>query len=334
MAQQSLQLAGGALTDATLTAIASNFGEVYGRIMGVGKVLYCDYANGSDSTGDGSAAKPYQTLATAYAATTTGKNDIVVIVGDGGTAATQRQTAAFTWSNSATHCIGVSSPSLYSQRARIAPTTTATAYTPLMTISGNGCLFANIQFWHGFTTGTATEIDLSITGSRNVFKNCHIAGIGDTTAGNGAGSRCVKLATGGENLFEDCVIGVDTVLRSAANASVEFASGTTRNVFRRCHFPFQTDDATVLGFIGSAAACMDRHQIFDNCLFVNAIKSTSTTMTALGTLAASAGGLLLFKDCALVGIGEFGSDATTLALCYVAGGDVTAASAQIAVNPS
>ena len=57
-------------------------------------------------------------------------------------------------------------------------------------------------------------------------------------------------------------------------------------------------------------------------------------MSALGTLPASAGGLILFKDATLVGITEFGSDANSLGQMYVDGGTPTAATTGIAVNPS
>lgn len=334
MAKKALQTIGGVLTGETLTNLESNLAELYSKIGPFGDVFYCDYANGSDSTGDGTADKPFQTLSAAYTEATSGANDVVVLVGDGGTAASQRQTAALTWSKSAVHLLGISAPTLYSQRARIAPTTTATAYTPLITISGNGNVFANIQFYHGFATGTTAQIAISLTGSRNVFRNCHIAGMADDASAQDAGSRCIKFATGGENLFDHCVIGVDTVTRTAANASLEFATGTARNVFKKCVFPFMTSAATPLGYIGSAAACMDRHQIFADCAFINAVASTSTTMSGLGTLAASAGGLLLFKNPTLVGITEFGTDATTRALCYVDGAAPTAATSGIAVNPT
>ncbi len=333
MSRKALQTLGGVLTDETLTNLNSNLVELYSKLFGAGDVFYADYVNGNDSTGDGSVDKPYQSIASAYTQCVSGHNDIVAVVGDGGTTGTQRRTAAFTWSKSATHMIGIASPVYYSQRARIAPTTAATAYTPFFTISGNGCIFANLQFFHGFTTGTTAQINLSITGSRNLFQNCHIAGMGDNASAQDAGSRSIKLATGGENVFRNCVIGLDTVTRTAANASVEFASGTARNVFENCLFPFETSAATPLGYIGSAAACMDRHQIFDHCKFINAVGSTSTTMSGLGTLAASAGGVLLFPGCFSVGITEWGTDATTRALCYVDNA-FAAATSGIGINPT
>lgn len=298
-----------------------------------GTAFYLDAVNGSNSNDGLSPAKAKATLAAAYALMTTGANDVLFVIGNGANTGSVRISANFDWAKNACHLVGVAAPSALSQRARIATTGSDTAFANFFTVSGNGCIFQNLQFWHGFNTGTTAQIALTISGSRNVFLNTHIAGMGDTESGNDAGSRCVKI-TGGENLFEGCTIGIDTVVRSAANASVELASGTARNVFKDCVFPFFTDDATVLGILGNAAAAADRFHLFERCLFINAIKSTSTTMSALATLAASVGGLLLFKDCTLVGITEFGTDATSRGQIYVDGGTVTAATSGVAVNPT
>lgn len=336
MTQTLITGEGGVFTGDALAAINDNFTSLFGVVSQVGKVIFLSPGTGSDSNGGTSYADALATLGAAYGLATSGKNDVILLVGDGTTTNTARLSAAFTWSKNATHLIGVASPVLYSQRARIAPTSGATAFTPFMTISGSGCIFRNIQWFHGFGTGTTAQINIVLTGSRNYFKNCHIAGMGDAASAADAGSRSLKIGSGGsgENLFEDCVIGLDTVTRSAANASVEFAGATPRNVFRRCHFPFITSAATPLGYIGSGSGNMDRSNIFDGCIFDNAVQSTSTTMSGLGTLAASAGGLLLFKSCTLVGITEFGTDATTRGQCYVDGGAPTAATTGIAVNPT
>ncbi len=333
MTIQPLQPLGGVFSDLSLSALNANLNELYGRVLGVGNVFICDYLNGSDATGDGSAAKPFKTLAQAYNSTVSGHNDVVVIIGNGATTASQRLSAALSWSNNCTHLIGINPPNMHPW-ARIAPTSGATAFTPLMTIGGTGCMFANIEFWHGFATGTTSQILFNITGNRNFFKNCFIGGIGDAASAASAGSRCVKFTAGEENLFEDCAIGTDTVQRTAACATLEFASGAARNVFRRCVFPFWSSDGAALGYIGSAASSLDRYQLFDRCQFINAVKSTGTALAGLGTLAANTGGLLVFDHCTLVGISEFGTDATTRAFCYVNDGTVTAATSSIAVNPT
>jgi hypothetical protein len=326
----------GVFSGGSVAAINANFRALFGSTLTVGNVYYLNPAAGSDTSGTGSAAAPYQTLAVAYAACSAGKNDTVVLIGDGSTTATARVESAFTWSKNATHLLGICSPTLYSQRSRIAPTGSTTAFANFFTVSGNGCIFQNIQWFHGFDTGVAAEICMTVTGSRNVFQNCHFAGIGDTTGSASAASRCLKIGSSGsgENLFNDCVIGIDTVTRSAANASIEFASATTRNTFRRCHIPIMTSSATSLGILGTGNECCDRSQVFEDCIFENAIKSTSTAMTALGSFTtASPGGMVLFVRCATVGCTKLG-DTNFLANSFVDMAAVSGSAGGLMVAPS
>lgn len=328
----------GALTSATKDIINANFSAVFNGLLQVGNVYFCQPNTTLAASGqDGSLTKPDATLLAAYNRCVTGHNDVVVIVGNGGTGATARVDSAFTWSKDATHLLGICSPVLLSQRARIAPTSTTTAFTPFFTISGNGCLFQNIQWFHGFATGTTSQICMVVTGSRNAFKNCHVAGMGDAESAVSAGSRSLKIgaAGSGENLFKDCTIGVDTgTKRTGANASVELAAGTTRNVFRRCLFPFWCSADSPLGIVGTGNSCVDRFNLFESCRFINAVNSQGTAMAVLGSFSTSApGGMVLFVDHTTVGVTILG-DANFLANSYInapavsatAGGEMVAAS--------
>jgi hypothetical protein len=57
-------------------------------------------------------------------------------------------------------------------------------------------------------------------------------------------------------------------------------------------------------------------------------------MSALATLPASAGGMLMIQNSASVGITEFGSDANSLGQIYVDMAAPSASAGGIAVNPS
>lgn len=338
----------GVFTTEDQAIINSNFQTLSGLTQGQGTVYFCDALNGRDfyngltptPAGDG-VTGPKQTLLGAYNAcqalsTSTGQNDTVAILANGGTGQTQRIDSAFTWAKGATHLVGICSPVLISQRARMAPSSTTTAFANFFTVSANGCAFKNLQWFDGFTTGTTAQIAVTVTGSRNSFTRCQIAGMGDTTSAADAGSRSLKIGASGsgENLFEDCVIGLDTVTRAAANASVELAGATPRNLFRRCLFPFMTSSATVLGILGTGNGCVDRFNQFEDCAFINAIKSTSTTMTALLSFTtASPGGMVIFKNCAMVGVTKFG-DTNGLANSYLDMPAVSAAAGGLMLNPS
>jgi hypothetical protein len=322
-----------------------------GLPLTTGNVYFVDYVNGSDGN-TGSADSPLQTLYGAQYKMTAGQNDVAVIVSDGTTASTQRLSLAnaqvltpaatagtLVWAKDACHIVGMCAPTMVSQRARIAPPSgTYTMATfgsgNFVTVSASGCIFANFSVYNGFSTGGASQIAWTDSGGRNYYSNVQFGGAGDAASAQATTSRSLLISGTGEHTFDGCELGLDTVARTVANATLQFSGGTTRNTFRECNFVFQTSATTPLGIIVAAAAGIDRWQKFDRCTFINNVASTSTTMSALATLPASAGGLLLMKDCTLVGITEFGTDATSRGQIYVDGAAATAATTGIAVNPT
>jgi len=321
-----------------------------------GKYYFVDPVYGSDGNKGTSPKRAFKTLYRAQIACVAGNNDVVYLIGNGSSTGTARLSLAIAqtvtptatsgvlnWAKNACHLIGITAPARVAQRARIAPPTGI--YTQANFGSGNfvnvtasGCMFANISLFHGFSTGGVNQICWTDSGSRNAYFNMDIAGIADATSAANTGSRSIKLGGAGsaEHYFQDCSFGIDTVQRGVANATLEFVGtpGAPRNLFRNCVFNFSASNAAVLGIITSGASTLDRWTMFENCAFMNAIQSTATTMTALSTLAASSGGFLLFKDCALVGITGFGSDATTRGQIWVVGDIGTAGTSGIAVAPT
>jgi hypothetical protein len=332
----------------------TSFGvPVLGTIGGLpftGNYYFVDPVNGADGN-DGTPELPLKTLYGALAKCTAGNNDVVVLVGDGTAAGSARlstalaqsinsaaTTGTLNWNKNATHLIGVAAPTSVAQRARIAPPTgTYTAATfnsdAFINVTASGCYFANLSVFCGFSTGSASMIAWTDSGSRNAYSNVNIYGMADSASAGGANARSLKLNGGGEHTFMNCTLGGDTVARGAANATVELAGGTARNSFIDCVFPFQCSAGTPLG-LKVGVAGMDRYALFKNCSFINNVGSTSTSMTALGTLAASAGGQVVVKNSMMVGIGEFGSDASSLAQIYVDMPAPSASAGGIGVNPS
>lgn len=316
-----------------------------------GKYFFVDPANGSDGNTGRSPSKALATLYKAHSLCTAGDNDVVFLIGDGSTTATARlstalaqtvdssaTTGVLTWSKNATHLIGITAPAMVAQRARIAPpsgtyTVTTFGSANFIVVSGSGCYFANFSIFHGFSTGGAAQIALTVSGSRNAFVNVNVGGMGDQASADDAGSRSVKI-TGAENLFSNCVIGLDTVTRGAANASVEFASATARNSFIDCVFPFQTDAASPLGILGTGNGCCDRWQLFKNCAFLNNVDSTSTTMTVLGSFTTAApGGNVILQNCMVAGATDWG-DANFFANSYLDMAAPSNSAGGLAVNPA
>lgn len=333
----------------------TSFGvPVLGTIGGLpftGNYYFVDPVNGADGN-EGSVELPLKTLYGALNKCTAGNNDVVVLIGDGTAAGSARlstanaqtisssaTTGTLNWNKDATHLIGVCAPTAVAQRARIAPpsgTYTAATFNSdaFINVTANGCYFANISVFCGFSTGSADMIAWTDSGSRNCYSNVNIYGMADAASAGGANARTLKLDGGGEHTFINCTLGGDTVARSAANATVEFAGGTARNTFVDCIFPFQASASTPLGVTVGAASGMDRWALFKGCSFINNVASTSTTLSAFATLAASAGGMLMIQNTAMVGITEFGSDATSLGQIYVDMAAPSASAGGIAVNPS
>lgn len=335
---------------------ASSFGvPMIGGIGGLpltGTWYFVDPANGSDGFDGLTPQSAFKTLYMAHSRMTAGKNDVCYLIGDGSTTGTARLSLAnaqsvdssvtagtLVWSKNACHLIGETAPTRVAQRARIAPpsgtyTVTTFGSANFVTVSASGCIFMNFSLFNGFSTGGASQICWTDSGARNYYNNVDFGGMGDSGSAADAGSRSLKISGGGEHTFVNCTIGLDTVTRAAGNASLEFSGGTARNTFESCIFPVQTSDATAVCIKTAAAAAMDRWALFSDCAFINNVKSTSTAMNGLTTLAASTGGLLLFKRSVIVGITEFGTDATSRGQCYIDMPTPTAADGGIAVNPT
>jgi hypothetical protein len=316
----------GAFTPAAASLIQSAISQA--GIGTSGKVYYCDPVNGLD-TFDGTLAArvpgtsqgPVQTLGAGYNLLRNGFNDVLVLIGNGQSSGSARLAATFTWAKNAAHLIGVCAPSAVSQRARIAPPTAAAtaAFANFFVVSGNGCLFSNLSWFHGFTAGIAAEICMTITGSRNAFLNCDFEGMGDATGATDAGSRSLLISGGGqENYFGHCNLGLDTVQRTNANSTIEIAGGGPRNLFENCTFPVDSSDGLQYMLLGANAAALDRWVLFKGCIFMNALNSGSTILAQLFHLVASVGGLaLLDANCNWIATAI--GDTTTKAQVYMGG---------------
>ena len=305
-----------------------------------GNIYYVDPVNGLDTnsgtlaqTQAGTQQGPVQTLQAGYNLLRSGFNDCLVLIGNGSSTGSARLSATFTWSKNAAHLFGICSPSQISQRARIAPTLNVAAFANFFVVSGSGCLFSNLSWFHGFNAGVAASICLTVSGQRNAFVNCDIEGMGDATSAASATSRSL-LITAGENYFFHCNVGLDTVSRTNANSTIEISGNSARTIFEDCLFPFYSGDGNTLGIYTAAAAALDRYTLFKNCTFINAVQSGATAMAALATLAASSGGLVAMQDCFAVGITKLGgSVSATDGQMYIYG-PTAAQTAYLADNPS
>lgn len=281
--------------------LSSQFGMPLYGIAGLppfsGYTYWVDETNGSDGN-TGGPADPFKTLSHAHSVCIDGNNDVVVFSG------TIHTTATIAWSKSFTHLVGLTAPS-QNNRARISQTG-STVFSPLVNVTGQGCIFKDLGTFHGFNDASA-QICWTDAGGRNSYQNVQFFGMGNATAAAQAGSRSLLISgSTGENLFTGCSIGLDTVVRATnANASLEFTGGSPRNRFRGCVFAADVSDASDT-HVTIGVGGIDRWVIFDDCIFSNAEYGGpgATAMTAAFSVDASAGGQVILNNCISVGAGK------------------------------
>lgn len=263
-----------------------------------GTWYFVDPAHGSDGNEGTNAQSPFATLTRAFNLCVSGRNDVIVLYGDGTSNGTARLSSTLNWNKNATHLIGVTAPVPQFGRARISTTSTATVFSPLVNVTASGCNFYNLSTFYGFSNAS-TQICWVEAGERNYYANVHFGGMANATAAAQAGSRSLTVgATGkGENVFQSCTIGLDTVSRTAANYNLEFLGGSPRNKFIDCQFPaFVSGSGASGGFIKAGSTSIDRDNTFIDCRFLNQTKSSSTAFTQGMSVAADAGGMLFLDQ--------------------------------------
>lgn len=284
---------------------------------------------GSDANDGLSLASPLKTISAAYAKCDGNKGEVIYLLSSGSNTAadvTDDWSATFTWSKNAVHLIGLCPPVAVSHRARINQLSTATAVSPLLDVTGNNCVFANFQIFQGVADATSL-INVRVTGQRNVFDNVHIAGVGHATM-SAAGACSLSLNGGDENVFNNCVIGLDTIARDADTSEIRFDTDASRNRFRDC---------LIQGFISAAgythatvtdATGIDRWTIFERCIFLSESANDATAQTAIFSLPAMSQGYILLRDCvAYTPTASTDWDANNRGRIHANMGDPTAAAA-------
>jgi hypothetical protein len=310
-----------------ITNLEANQAILSGIVAGglgitTGTTFYLDPVNGLDGNNGLSPAAAVKTLAAGYALLTDGHNDVLVLIGNGVIGGSVLISSGFTWAKNAAHLIGACAPGLISQRARIAPVATP-PFANFFTVSGNGCLMSNVEFVTDFTVGMAAEICMTVTGGRNVFDRCHIAGmLGATAAGDTSSRNLLVSGSTGENLFRKCTIGVDTTARTALNASLQFAGQSNRNIFEECIFPIYVSGGgtAALVILATGSSPLDRWNLFTRCKFLNAAaRAGGSDLAALATIVVASGGEILLDNCQATGITAIYSDSATQAQIRLAG---------------
>jgi len=289
-----------------------------------GTWYWVDPVNGSASNdglapvADNAGHGPLLTIAQAYAKTTDLHHDVVALI-EG--ASPTIETAVITWSKSYTHLIGFCAPVREGQRARITQLSTLTGATHLFTLSGSGCVWANVRIVQEVNDATSLGI-VNITGERNYFWNVDFVG-GAHSASAIDGGCSVRITGGSELLFDRCTFGVDTVAWATGFAGLVYAAtgGAARNWFRDCLFNAYAGNANAIFVELLSNSGLDRYHVFDHCIFQNL---SATTMTEAFKVAAGFDAnnkRVLLRDCALIGATDWESN--NRGILYLNNGTIT-----------
>ena len=263
-------------------------------------VYYVDAANGDDDNTGKSPYKPLKTLTEAEDKCTTNQHDVVAIISG---ASGINLTETLTWDKSYTHLVGLCAPTMVGQRARIFGHEDNDDVTPLINITGSGCVFKNLYAFNGIDDAGCL-INVQVTGDRNYFENVHFAGGGHASNAIDGGAS-LKLDAAYECTFRGCTIGVDTVAAATGMAGVIVDTQSGRNIFEDCNFTMYAGHAGAKFVEIADNDGFDRYLIFKNCLFIN--DATGYTMTEAFTVPADMGSethRIILHGCAFCGIGD------------------------------
>lgn len=298
----------------------------------VGNVFYVDASAGSDTANSGKSQNDaLATVAAAYAKATSGQHDVVVIAPTGGTGRTT-ETTAISWAKRYTHLIGSSAPTAQDTRAGMSFTGTTGTAAGSLSVTENGCLFRNL------TLNGTDDVNVPVQingGDYNSFIGVDFKGALNATSGDDTASRALYITGGQENYFGGCTFGQDTIMRSAANATIEFASAASRNVFEDCRFLAAIDAATPVHIKFTGTSAIDRWLEFKNCTFYSFSANDATAMTACMDLSAqTVTGHILVTGAPFLGLGITDWEATASGRINMQAYSVTANTLGLAIKPT
>lgn len=304
--------------NASVVVPTGSFPSAANQMQGYQGVQFVSADKGNDSYNGLTPSRPLKNLDTAFSRCAGGQNEIIYVLG--GTAAVSFSTGnswsptsgstGLAWNLNYTHLIGLAAPVWIGERARITGGASTNLFTPLITVSGNGCLFQNVEIANVGSDATAAAVAVAVTGVRNAFINCQIAGGFNSTSAGNAAMRSLLLggtvggtgtAAADENYFQHCYIGLDTIARSAANSEVEILNGSARVSFEDCMFSTYSSAGSNF-FVTIGASGIDRFALFKRCQFMNAgTLSGGVALSDAFSFSGTPGGQILFTDCLITG---------------------------------
>lgn len=255
----------------------------------VGNIYYVDPGTGSDSAGGKSLSDAFATVGQAISVMTADQDDVCILAGSSSTGRTT-EASAITWSKRRTHLIG--NGPLRKINPRNGMSFSALGGDVCFTVSATNCSFTNVSF----ASFTDNNVLVDVTAAYNTFNYCHFQGIGNATTGDDTAARSLRVTGSDETEIRNCTIGIDTVTRSVANASLELTGTCARTKLINCDFPMFADNAGALWIKADTGNCYERFLEINGCNFYNPDGSSSTTLTIGFDLSTTGNGDIYFLN--------------------------------------
>lgn len=299
-----------------------------GMGQSVRNIYYLDPTNGSDGNTGKSISKARKTFAAACALISNNKDDMIYYVA--GTSGIT-QAAGYFWSTtgltggttlSYSKLVGANSGNIQGARSRFF---NAASISPQFTVAGTGNYFADLYFSEG-GDAAANHNCFTVSGSYNRFDRVNFAGPIGSTSGADTAYRTL-IVTGAYNLFDHCIIGLDTAPMSAANGLLSFGGAAVNhpmNTFEDCTFLMQNNTNKTPFFIyDEGTTGQGTGSLFKRCSFIN-VRGQAQTLTYAISWAETGGGIQhVFQDCDFVGVDDIIATENVSRAIFTARGETT-----------
>ena len=273
----------------------------------------------------------FTTLAGAYAACTTNRNDVIFLTGN----TTHAVSAGIAWSKNRIHVIGLDGGDRLVQQGAKVQTATADTTAYVIKVTGVRNSFRNIKFIQASTNALALHV-MEEGGEGNLYDHVTFTfGVVDnldlTTA--------TEVLCGSDSAtYRKCLFGTETLLTSAARvvftidqvtASQEFKS----NLLEDCTFLISSSSNGAILISVVATTDVLFTNLFKNCIFMASVDSAGgvAITNAVQSVSGLVKGTLNFYLCASYNCTNFCSTLTANVMTY---GPVTSVVAGEAGTPT
>lgn len=267
---------------------------------GVTQIFYVDYGSGSDgvSTKSNSATRPWKTIAKAYSALTTNKNEGIALMGNSTHALTEMLTTA----KNRVHLFGYDPGGRYvGHNAKVSLGVT-TAATDIGTIKNTGVRnsFRNIKFINNNTVAEGIYCFVE-AGEYSVIDSCEIYKSTDLDVTGAA-----ELVMNGDSAtVRNCTIGstANAISGAIVRANVLMTKGIVSGkvsrdtLFENCWFWKRASNVANRFFYGANATDVERMLHIKNCTFFNTKLAAALPAQCVAFGAEQTQGFCLIDNC-------------------------------------